>query len=157
MTRSPRKRRRRPSACEPRISRGRVARSSPKRPWCSKGTDVPEQTYLHWPFFTAAHRDLQRDVQAWRDGGLRMEDEADVHASCRSYVAQLGAAGWLKYAVPFERGGAIDALDLRSICVIRETLAYTSSLAEFAFAMQGLGSGPILLFGSEALKKRYLP
>jgi acyl-CoA dehydrogenase len=118
---------------------------------------VPEQTYLHWPFFTAAHRDLQRDVQAWRDGGLRMEDEADVHASCRSYVAQLGAAGWLKYAVPFERGGAIDALDLRSICVIRETLAYTSSLAEFAFAMQGLGSGPILLFGSDALKKRYLP
>lgn len=118
---------------------------------------MPEQTYLHWPFFTATHRDLQRDVQAWRDGGLRLEDEADVHASCRSFVAQLGHAGWLKYAVPFGRGGASDSLDLRSICLIRETLAYSSSLAEFAFAMQGLGSGPILLFGSEALKKTYLP
>lgn len=110
---------------------------------------MPEQTYLHWPFFTAAHRDLQRDVQAWRDGGLRLEDDADANASCRSYVAQLGTASWLKYAV--------QPLDLRSICLIRETLAYTSGLAEFAFAMQGLGSGPISLFGSDALKKRYLP
>jgi acyl-CoA dehydrogenase len=84
---------------------------------------VPEQTYLHWPFFTAAHRDLQRDVEAWRDSGLRLEDDANVDASCRSYVAQLGAAGWLKYAVPFGRGGALDSLDLRSICVIRDTLA----------------------------------
>lgn len=118
---------------------------------------MPEQTYLHWPFFTAAHRELQRDVQTWRDGGLRLEDDADVNASCRSYVAQLGAAGWLKHAVPFGQDDAPDTLDLRSICLIRETLAYTSSLAEFAFAMQGLGSGPILLFGSDALKKKYLP
>ena len=114
---------------------------------------MPEQTYLHWPFFTAAHRELQRDVQTWRDGGLRLEDDADVNASCRSYVAQLGAAGWLKHAVPDAR----ERLDVRSLCLIRETLAYTSGLAEFAFAMQGLGCGPISLFGSDALKKRYLP
>ena len=114
---------------------------------------MPEQTYLHWPFFTAAHRDLQRDLQAWRDGGLRLEDDADVNASCRSYVAQLGAAGWLKHAVPDAR----ERLDVRSLCLIRETLAYTSGLAEFAFAMQGLGCGPISLFGSDALKKKYLP
>ena len=118
---------------------------------------MSEQTYLQWPFFTTAHRDLQRDVQAWRDDGLRLEDDSDVHTSCRSYVAQLGTRGWLKYAVPSAHGDALDRLDIRSCCLIRETLAYTSSLAEFAFAMQGLGSGPISLFGSEALKRKYLP
>ena len=118
---------------------------------------MPEHTYLQWPFFTDAHRDLQRDVQAWRDGGLQLNDDADADAACRSYVAQLGAAGWLKYAVPVGRGGALERLDVRSLCVIRETLAYSSGLADFAFAMQGLGSGPISLFGSDALKRRYLP
>ena len=59
--------------------------------------------------------------------------------------------------MPRAYGGALDALDVRSICLIRETLGYASGLAEFAFAMQGLGSGPIALFGSEALKRKYLP
>jgi acyl-CoA dehydrogenase len=77
--------------------------------------------------------------------------------ACRAYVTQLGAAGWLKYAVPRAYGGALDAFDVRSICLIRETLGYASGLAEFAFAMQGLGSGPISLFGSESLKRKYLP
>jgi acyl-CoA dehydrogenase len=118
---------------------------------------VPEQTYLQWPFFTAAHRDLQRDVQAWRDEHLRLRDDTDASTACRSYVAQLGGAGWLKYAVPFAYGGVLESLDVRSLCLIRETLGYTSGLAEFAFAMQGLGSGPISLFGSEPLKRKYLP
>ncbi len=118
---------------------------------------MPEQTYLQWPFFTTAHRDLQRDVQAWRDEHLRLQDDTDASAACRSYVGQLGSAGWLKYAVPFAYGGVLESLDVRSLCLIRETLGYTSGLAEFAFAMQGLGSGPISLFGSDSLKRKYLP
>lgn len=118
---------------------------------------MPEQTYLQWPFFTAAHRDLERDVRAWRDEHMRLQDDTDASAACRSYVAQLGGAGWLKYAVPRAYGGILESLDVRSLCLLRETLGYASALAEFAFAMQGLGSGPISLFGSESLKARYLP
>jgi acyl-CoA dehydrogenase len=118
---------------------------------------VPDQTYVQWPFFADAHRDLQRRLQAWRDDHLRLDDESDVFAACRSYVSQLGEAGWLRYAVPRAYGGVLDSLDIRSLCLIRETLGYASSLAEFAFAMQALGSGPISLFGSEALKATYLP
>lgn len=118
---------------------------------------MAEQTYLQWPFFTDAHRQVQRDVQAWRDSSLRLQDEADPSAATRDYVGQLGRAGWLRYAVPAAYGGALPSLDVRSLCLIRETLGYASGLAEFAFAMQGLGSGPISLFGSESLKKKYLP
>lgn len=118
---------------------------------------MAEQTYLQWPFFTDVHRQLERDVQAWRDGRLTLEDEEDAPAACRSYVAQLGGAGWLRHAVPRAYGGASESIDVRSLCLVRETLGYASSLAEFAFAMQGLGSGPISLFGSDALKARYLP
>jgi acyl-CoA dehydrogenase len=118
---------------------------------------MADRSYLDWPFFDAAHRTLAGDLAAWRDGVLRKEHDPDPAAACRTFVAQLGASGWLKYAVPRAYGGALDAFDVRSICLIRETLGYASGLAEFAFAMQGLGSGPISLFGSDALKERYLP
>lgn len=118
---------------------------------------MAEQTYLQWPFFTDAHRQVQRDVQAWRDSSLRHQDEADPSTATRDYVGQLGRAGWLRYAVPAAYGGALASIDVRSLCLIREALGYVSGLAEFAFAMQGLGSGPISLWGSEALKKKYLP
>jgi len=118
---------------------------------------VAEQTYLQWPFFADAHRQLRRDVDAWRDATCRFEDDADASAACQSYVAQLGNAGWLRYTIPLDYGGVLPALDVRSLCLLRESLAYASGLAEFAFAMQGLGSGPISLFGSESLKRRYLP
>lgn len=118
---------------------------------------MSDRTYLTWPFFDDAHRTLARELTAWRNDRLKIQDDADPFAACRSYVSQLGAAGWLKFAVPRAYGGALDQLDVRSICLIRETLGYASALAEFAFAMQGLGSGPISLFGSESLKKRYLP
>jgi alkylation response protein AidB-like acyl-CoA dehydrogenase len=116
---------------------------------------MTDRTYLNWPFLDEAHRELSRAVETWRDRDLRLEDDADPHAACRSYVSQLGDAGWLKYAVPGGHDGP-DTLDVRSICLIRETLGYASGLAEFAFAMQGLGSAPIALFGSDALKKKYL-
>ncbi len=118
---------------------------------------MADSTYLSWPFFADAHRALQRDVSAWRDHNLQLQDDSDPGAACRAYVTQLGSAGWLKYAVPRGHGGALDTLDVRSLCLIRETLGYSSGLAEFAFAMQGLGSGPISLFGSDALKRKYLP
>jgi acyl-CoA dehydrogenase len=118
---------------------------------------MADRAFLQWPFFTGAHRDLQRDLQAWRDDQLRLHDDSDAFAACRSYVAQLGDAGWLKYAVPLAFGGVLESLDVRSLCLIRETLSYASGLTEFAFAMQGLGSGPISLFGSEPLKRKYLP
>lgn len=116
-----------------------------------------DQTYLDWPFFGDAHRALAPQVTAWRDSELSGDHDADAGKACRAYVSQLGAAGWLKYVVPAAYGGASEAVDVRSICLIRETLGYESGLAEFAFAMQGLGSGPITFFGSEDLKRKYLP
>src|SRR5829696_6742380 len=118
---------------------------------------MADTSYLEWPFFTDAHRTLQRKVAVWRDQHFDEQDHADPAAACRAYVAQLGSAGWLKYAVPGAYGGGPGPLDVRSICLIRETLAFRSGLGEFAFAMQGLGSGPISLSGSEAMKRKYLP
>jgi acyl-CoA dehydrogenase len=118
---------------------------------------MSDRTSLEWPFFNGAHRQLAQDVAAWRDGKLQVQDDRDPYAACREYVGQLGHAGWLRFVVPRAFGGTQDVLDVRSICLIRETLGYASGLVEFAFAMQGLGSGPISLFGSEALKKKYLP
>ena len=118
---------------------------------------MADVAFLQWPFFADTHRRLHSDLLAWRDAHLRRPDEADPFGACRDYVAQLGQAGWLRYAVPDAYGGALPSLDVRSLCLIRETLGYASGLAEFAFAMQGLGSGPVSLYGSEALKQRYLP
>ncbi len=86
-----------------------------------------------------------------------MDDHADVDAVCRARVHALGAAGWLRYCVPAAHGGALAALDSRALCIARETLAYHDGLADFAFAMQGLGSGAITLAGSDAQKARWLP
>lgn len=113
---------------------------------------------LAWPFFDDAHRAMAPKLRAW---ALREIGDAhhqpDVDASCRALVTQLGADGWLRYAVPAAYGGVHGRLDVRSLCIARETLARVSGLADFAFAMQGLGAGPISLFGSDELKKRYLP
>ena len=146
------------AACRPRTSRAPTARSSRSSRPCSKATDVADATYLAWPFFDDAHRALQRDARGVARSRAAARTTTRIPAAaCRAYVAQLGAAGWLRYAVPRAYGGALDALDVRSLCLIRETLGYASGLAEFAFAMQGLGSGPISLFGSDALKRQYLP
>jgi acyl-CoA dehydrogenase len=81
----------------------------------------------------------------------------DVDAECRSWARRLGEGGWLRHVVPAPHGGPTDRLDVRTLCLARETLGRIEPLADFVFAMQGLGSGPISLFGSEALKARYLP
>jgi acyl-CoA dehydrogenase len=118
---------------------------------------MSDRTFLDWPFLTDAHRTLAREVAEWRDGRLQLADEDDPFAACRAYVAQLGADGWLRFAVPGRHGGGPDRLDVRSICLLRDTLGYASGLVEFAFAMQALGAGAISLFGSRDLQTRYLP
>ena len=118
---------------------------------------MADRSYLDWPFFDDSHRALANDLAAWRDRELSETHADDPGEACASYVQQLSQGGWLRYAVPKAWGGAFDGLDVRSFALIRETLGYTSGLAEFAFAMQGLGSGAITLFGSDALKRRYLP
>ena len=118
----------------------------------------PEPDHLEWPFFDAAHRKLAPEIRRWSRSELWNETEPDdVDAACRALVRRLGEAGWLRHVVPAAYGGVSDALDGRSLCLIRESLATASGLADFSFAMQGLGTGPITLFGSDALKRRYLP
>ncbi len=109
---------------------------------------------LDWPFFEPRHRKLASELQAWATLHVTQEHAVDVDAACRALVKALGAGGWLQHAVVDSSGGAIDT---RTICLIRETLARHSGLADFAFAMQGLGSGAISLAGSAAHKARYLP
>lgn len=109
------------------------------------------------PFFEDAHRQLVTELQGWCAAHLPTAEPDDVDEACRDLVGVLGQAGWLRYAVPAVYGGALEKLDSRALCLLRETLAYHAGLADFAFAMQGLGSGAITLYGSEALKQRYLP
>jgi len=119
---------------------------------------MSDTSYLDWPFFEPRHAALARELDAWAGEHLSMAHGHDVDAACRALVAALGEAGWLRHAVGGrDYGGALDAIDTRSICLIRETLARHAGLADFAFAMQGLGSGAIALFGSEEQKARYLP
>ncbi len=118
-------------------------------------------SYLDWPFFDDAHRKLARELDDWSARTLPAilgeANDNNIEETCRSLVASLGAGGWLKYTVPGEYGGVYPELDVRSLCIIRETLARHSGLADFAFAMQGLGSGAISLYGSPELKQTYLP
>lgn len=117
---------------------------------------MSDKSYLALPFFDDAHRELEQRLDAWATASL-VVDHSDTDAACRALVRQLGAAGWLRYCVPAAHGGALDTLDSRSLCLLRETLARHDGLADFAFAMQGLGSGAITLAGSDAMRERYLP
>lgn len=119
---------------------------------------MADETFRGWPFFEDSHRGLAVDLDAWSDREIATDahEEGDVDSASRDLVARLGAAGWLRYCVPASHGGRFDAIDVRSLCLIRESLARRSGLADFAFAMQGLGSAPISLFGSAALKDTYL-
>ncbi|WP_066711744.1 acyl-CoA dehydrogenase family protein, partial [Sphingomonas adhaesiva] len=118
---------------------------------------MADRTFLDWPFFDDGHRRLADDLDAWCAAELSHHHGDDVDAECRALVAKLGRAGWLRYCVPAAYGGVHEQLDVRSLSLIRETLARHSGLADFAFAMQGLGTGTISLFGTEEQKARYLP
>ena len=112
---------------------------------------------LTWPFFEAHHRRFAEELARWADATLPGLPHDDVDAACRARVAALGQAGFLKAAVPAEFGGLHEKLDVRTLCIARETLAFHDGLADFAFAMQGLGTGSISLYGTPELKQRYLP
>ncbi len=114
---------------------------------------MSDTRYLDWPFFEPRHRELARTLDAWAAEHVQQAHGHDVDAACRALVRSLGAAGWLHHAVAAEAGQAIDT---RAICVIRETLARHCGLADFAFAMQGLGSGAISLDGNDSQRARYL-
>jgi len=111
--------------------------------------------HLTLPFFDAEHRQLADALAAWVP--LQQVDERDDRQACRQWVRLLGEAGWLRYCVPAEFGGALAQLDSRALVILRETLAFHSPLADFAFAMQGLGSGAITLAGTPAQQAAYLP
>ncbi|HSV59318.1 MAG TPA: acyl-CoA dehydrogenase family protein [Variovorax sp.] len=110
---------------------------------------MSDQQYLDWPFFEERHRALARELDAWATANIPHAHGPDVDAECKALVRSLGQAGWLQHAVG-------DSIDTRAICLIRETLARHSGLADFAFAMQGLGSGAISLAGTPEQKERYL-
>jgi acyl-CoA dehydrogenase len=130
---------------------------------------VSDTSYLGWPFFDDGHRALARQAEDWwRGEGASLPDPerddgaGDAWEACRAIVRRLGEAGWLRHVVPApaeQRPGAAGAagLDVRTLCLLRETFARGSALADFAFAMQGLGSGPLSLFGTEAQRREYLP
>jgi acyl-CoA dehydrogenase len=113
-----------------------------------------DRSFLDWPFFEARHRALAEKLDAWAVANLVDADHHDVDAACRKLVGQLGVGGWLRLTAPGEDN---PRLDVRSLALVRETLARHSGLADFAFAMQGLGAGPISLFGSDAQRAAWLP
>jgi acyl-CoA dehydrogenase len=112
-----------------------------------------DRSHLAWPFFEPRHRELADDLQSWCADNLADRYADDLDSECRSLVRELGAAGFLKLAV----ADAECRPDVRSLAIARETLAYHSALADFAFAMQGLGSGAISLFGTVEQKRGWLP
>lgn len=114
----------------------------------------PSTAHLALPFFDDAHRALSRQLVPW--AAAQSVDERDDRAACRDWVKRLGQGGWLRYCVPAASGGALERLDSRALVLLRETLAFHSPLADFAFAMQGLGSGAITLAGSAAQQRDYL-
>jgi acyl-CoA dehydrogenase len=116
---------------------------------------------LQWPFFGDEHRRLAAEAEDWAGTNLgdaaHPETRAAVDARCRDLVAALGKAGFLKHCLRAADGGVSTEFDARSICVLREAFAYRDGLADFAFAMQGLGSAPVSLAGSAEMRSLWLP
>src|SRR5262249_60531919 len=102
-------------------------------------------------------RACAESLAPWADATLAALPHADLDAACRARVNALGEGGFLKAVVPADHGGLNRALDVRTLCLARDILAFRDGLSDFAFAMQGLGTASISLFGSAALKARYLP
>lgn len=120
---------------------------------------MSDTSYLNWPFLDDSHRALAASVDAWAEANVPAlvgDEHHDLDGTCVRLVRALGEAGITHYAVPASGGGQLEKLDVRSLCLIRETLARHHALADFAFAMQGLGSGPLSLFGTAGQQERFL-
>ena len=113
-----------------------------------------DKSFLNWPFFEPRHRDLAAHLETWANANLDAIDHQSADETCRQFVTMLGDAGFLTHSAV--GGEDQQKLDVRSLCLIRETLARHDGLADFAFAMQGLGTGAISLFGSEQQKDEWL-
>jgi acyl-CoA dehydrogenase len=113
---------------------------------------MQDRSHLSWPFFEPKHRELADKLQRWCETQMP-EASGDLDEDCRALVQALGSAGFLKLSVADGKHRP----DVRSLAIARETLAYHSALADFAFAMQGLGSGAISLFGTVEQKREWLP
>lgn len=116
---------------------------------------MADRSFLDWPFFTDGHRELAAGLDDWCGTSLPCRHPDNVDESCKQLLALLAGGGWLKHAAPAP--GSANPPDVRSLCLIRETLARHAGLADFVFAMQGLGSGAIALFGTPEQKHDYLP
>ncbi|MGB2659475.1 MAG: acyl-CoA dehydrogenase family protein, partial [Pseudolabrys sp.] len=114
-----------------------------------------DRSFMHWPFFEERHRALAERLESWATQHCTHIDHSDVDATCRELVYKLGRDGWLKHTAPGDDPS--EKIDVRTLALIRETLARHSGLADFAFAMQGLCAGPISLFGTAAQKAQWLP
>ena len=116
---------------------------------------MADRSFLDWPFFEDRHRAFAAELEAWAGAtdAVGLHGDRDLDGDCRAILKALAEGGWLRNAVP-DAGGR---LDVRTLCLTRETLARRSGLADFVFAMQGLGSGPISLFGTDEQKAAYLP
>ena len=119
---------------------------------------MPDLDHLAWPFFTDQHRQFAEALATWASREVEPTiDHHDIDGSCRNLVRALGEEGWLKAVVPAAYGGRSERLDVRTLCLAREILGWHDGLADFAFAMQGLGTGSISLYGSHEIKQKYLP
>jgi acyl-CoA dehydrogenase len=114
---------------------------------------MADSAFLEWPFFDDSHRDFAMRLSDWAAAEIGHEDHTDVDATCRALVRRLGDAGWLHAAVADDSEG----FELRRICLARDILARHSGLADFAFAMQGLGTASVALFGAATLRAHILP
>ncbi|MTI11045.1 acyl-CoA dehydrogenase family protein [Curvivirga aplysinae] len=116
---------------------------------------MADKSFLDWPFFEPKHRQLSEALEVWAAHNLVDVDHGDTDATCKRLVQMLGAEGFLKHSAIDPKTGS--GLDVRSLCLIRETLARYDGLADFSFAMQGLGTGAISLFGTDEQKNHWLP
>ncbi len=116
---------------------------------------MTDRSFLQWPFLESRHRELAKRLETWAAANPAEIDHGDLDQACRRLVSVLGRDGWLKFSAPCD--GEDERIDVRTLALIRETLARHSGLADFAFAMQGLGAGPISLFGSLEQRNAWLP
>ena len=118
---------------------------------------MSDRSFLSWPFFDDEHRRLADELDRWAARELSAPHTGDLDAACRDIARRLGEAGWLRAVVPGRFGGAREHVDVRSLCLTRETLARHAPLADFVFALQGLGAGPVTFHGTDAQRAAILP